>query len=591
MSKSLILDWQKNSLLLARAHGRLPKATIDAVALQAVGNTETVSQTASEALRAAAQQLNAKGEVCVLVARELVEMRTVQIPKIDADEQPDVIRFQAQRQFANMSDAWTVDFVLLPASGASEMQTALVAAISPAQLNEIESCCAAAGLQVTSIGLRPLQIVHMAVESGLLSGSGRAMIVCVTESVADLLIIREGKVLQVRSTKLPYEADHVGPALQGEVRRSLVAAASELEGQPLDSVLLVASANRSENLLTALKQATGANVVQFHPETVLSTADTALADSAGSRLAAMAGALGLQSADRAIVIDFKNPKRRPPKKRDSRKWLLVGGAAATVIVAAVGWYYSTISSLDNDYALIKEELDAKKDSGESARKRLAEFEAIEKFASDAPNWLDELVYVSQTVPASEQIMLTGPSFSIGRNGIGVIDVSLKASDTDSISKFGESLKGESYTVKVSTTQELPKPEGRYRFSGNVKIEVSGKGWNLSSPQLTNSTQSPSPDGIKPQTNPASALQGPSTSNQDSRPEGAKAEEIDLNQSETGTSQPSEAGPKPAAESKSVGDDRSAAAKVGETKSTDEGPDQSKETESKPSTSASTESKT
>jgi hypothetical protein len=539
MSKSLILDWQKNSLMLARATGRSSKTAIDAVSIKPIGTTDSVSQTASEALRGAAQELGAKGEVSVLVARELVELRTVQIPKMDADELPDVIRFQAQRQFANMTDAWTVDFVMLPAAAGNDMQTALVAAISPAQIAEIESACSSAGLQAVTIGLRPLQIVHMAIESGLVSGSGRSMIVSVSEFVADLLILREGKILQVRSTKLPYEADQVASALHGEVRRSLVAAASELEGKSIDSILLIASAGRSESLLAALRRSDPtANIVAFHPETLLTTADSALADSAGNRLVAVAGAMGLKTADRSTVVDFKNPKRRPPKKRDSRKLLLIGGAAATLFVAAVGWYYSTITSLDNDYALIKEELDAKKESGETARKRLAEFAAIEKFAADAPNWLDELVQISQKIPGSDKIMLSNPNFSIGRNGVGVIDVALKATDTDSITKFGSSLSNDNYKVSPGTTQELPKAEGRYKYRGDVTIEVSGRGWDLNAPARSSSEETATASKTQPEDKAADEpVATPAVS------EPPKSEEPSPNEAEpSGTAKTTEAAP-------------------------------------------------
>jgi hypothetical protein len=97
MSKSLILDWQKNSLMLARAHGRVPRAVVESVSIKPYGSGDASLQTANEALRTAAQELSAKGETIVLVARDLVELRTVQIPKMDPDDLPDVIRFQAQR--------------------------------------------------------------------------------------------------------------------------------------------------------------------------------------------------------------------------------------------------------------------------------------------------------------------------------------------------------------------------------------------------------------------------------------------------------------------------------------------------------------
>lgn len=481
MSKSLILDWQKSSLMLARAHGRSPKAVIDSIVIKPVGGTEVDSQTAAEALRSAAQELTAKGEVTVLLARELVELRTVQFPKIDPDDLPDVIRFQAQRQFANMTEAWTLDYVVLPPSASSEMQTALVAAVSPAQLAEIESACTSAGLQASRIALRPLQMAQMAVDGGLISSSGQSMIVCVSDEVTDILVLRDGKVVQVRATKLPSEPDQVPSALQGEIRRSLLAVSSEMDGKPIDSVLFIATTQRAAALSNIVQQTLPAKVVNFHPETLLPDQNSALAEVAACRLVAMAGSLTLPTTDKSSVIDFKNPKKRPPKKRDSRKYLLYGGAAAALVIAAVGWYYTTTSRLDAEYALLQDEAKDLKDSGDAAKKRLAELGSIEKFAQDAPNWLDELVYISEKLPSSDKMMIEGPNFSL-KNGAGEIAFTVKSADND-VSGLG-ALRDEHYNLNSKATKGLPKPEGKYRYGTAATISVTGKGWDLNAPGVT-----------------------------------------------------------------------------------------------------------
>lgn len=482
MSKSLILDWQKSSLMLAQAHGRSPKAVIDSIVIKPVGGAEVDSQTAAEALRSAAQELSAKGEVTVLLARELVELRTVQFPKIDPDDLADVIRFQAQRQFANMTEAWTLDYVVLPPSASSEMQTALVAAVSPAQLAEIESACTSAGLQASRIALRPLQLAQMAVDGGLISSSGQSMIVCVSNEVTDILVLRDGKVVQVRATKLPSEPEQVPSALQGEIRRSLLAVSSEMDGKPIDSVLFIATTERAAALSNIVQQTLPAKVVNFHPETLLPDKNSALAEVAACRLVAMAGSLTLSTTDKSSVIDFKNPKKRPPKKRDSRKYLLYGGAAAALAIAAVGWYYTTTRRLDDEYAMLQEEVKAKKDSGDAAKKRLAELGTLEKFAQDAPNWLDELVYISEKLPSSDKMMIEGPSFSL-KNGAGEIGFTVKSVDNDDVSGLG-ALRDDHYDVNPKATKGLPKPEGKYRYGTAATISISGKGWDLNAPGVT-----------------------------------------------------------------------------------------------------------
>ncbi len=481
MSKNLILDWQKNSLMLARASGRAPKALVENVILKSVGGTDVDSQTAAEALRAAAQELSAKGEVTVLVARDLVEMRTVQIPKMDPDDLPDVIRFQAQRQFASMTDAWTVDYVLLPPASGSEMQTALVAAISPTQLNEIDTACAAAGLQASKISLRPVQTAQMTVDGGLIPSTGQSAVVCVSEAVVDILILREGKVVQVRTTKLPSESDQVAAALQGELRRSFFAASAELDGKPIEHALLVATASRAGELAKVIEQVLNTKVVQFHPETLLADKDVALADNTANRLTAAAGALTLDVANRASVIDFKNPKKRPPKKRNTRRYLLPAAAAASVLILGIGWYYSTVNELDAQYNQAQDEIKSLKSLADANQRRINEMTAIQQFAKGSPNWLDELSFLAEKIPSSDKIMMDSPTFTLTNSGAGEMKFSLLSSDKNSISELRESLHSDNYTVMTKTTGELPKPEGKYRYRSDASIVIANRGWDLNAP--------------------------------------------------------------------------------------------------------------
>lgn len=469
--------------MLAWAHGRSPKAVVDSAVLKPVGGTDADSQTSAEALRAAATELGAKGDAVVLVARELVEMRTVQLPKMDADDLPDVIRFQAQRQFASMTDAWIVDFVVLPQSNSSEMQTALVAAIPPAQIAEIESACNSAGIQPTKITLRPLQMAQMAVDGGLVIGSGQSAIVCVSESIADIMILRDGKVIQVRTTKLPSEVEQVAAALQGELRRSLLAANSELDGKPIDSALLIATSARALTLSSVVQQTLSTKVTNFHPETLLANQDSSLADIAASRLVAIAGALTLGSTERGLVIDFKNPKRRPPKERNSRKYILYGSTAAVVLLAGIGWYYSRTSSLASEYAIIQQEIKEKQERGDAEKRRLAELASIEQFAKGSPNWLDEITYIAEKFPGADKILLENPTFSISPAGVGEANFTIKSVDNTSHEKFAQALRGKHYDVETPSTVPIQKPDGKFRNSTVAKVYIRDRGWDLTAPAI------------------------------------------------------------------------------------------------------------
>jgi Tfp pilus assembly PilM family ATPase/uncharacterized small protein (DUF1192 family) len=477
MPKSLIVDWEKNSILLVSGHFQASQPKVEALAFEPIGITESGQSSLKDALLRATASLQAKGEITVLVARELVELRTLQIPKMDPHDVPDVIRFQAQRQFTNMSDAWIVDYVLLPLASGQEMQTALVAALSPTQIGELDAACAAAGLHAGRVLLRPLEIARMATQSGHVSRDGTALVVCLNQSLADLLVLRNGQVVQVRSMRLPTEADMVAGALVNEVKRSLVAASEELAGRPIDSMLLVASDAAGDSISQSLSEALKIPVVRFSPEQLLPQEHQARAETEATRLAAVAGALAPQGDDQ-LSIDFKSPKRRPPPKKNTRTWILAAAAGVVLLLAGVAWYTSRIRQLNAELAIYSAELQAKEDVGKSAEAKIIEMKAIEEFMVGSPNWLDELAYIAQRMPPADQIKLESPSFSLSREGEGVITVTVKADDAASIAEFEDSLRSENHAVIGTGASQLSAAEGNYRWSGLSTIRVAGRGWQL-----------------------------------------------------------------------------------------------------------------
>ncbi|MBX3420574.1 MAG: hypothetical protein KF752_03355 [Pirellulaceae bacterium] len=472
--RAAILDWQKNSVLLARGRQVDSTVSLQDVSWQPMGpQSDLKSISPRQAVINAAQQSHIKGDVTVLVARELVELRTVQIPRVEADELPDIVRFQAQRQFSGLTEAWCVDFMMLPSSAGLESQTALIATMPPSQIAEIESACSAAGLQIAHIALRPLEMARLAMQTRRVSTTGCSMIVSVADGVAELSLLREGRVVQVRSTKLPTQADQCAVALQGEVRRSLLAASNELAGQSLESVLLVAAEDVAKALVDPVSQATGTATDCYHPESLLTKADGDLVQLAASRLAAMAGALSLESADPNSVIDFKHPKRRPPKQRNTRTWVLAAGAAAAVLILGLGWYSLRIRSLNAEFADYQQQIADKTELGAASDAKLIVYRTVEEFLDSSPNWLDEMAYIARRMPPASQVKLGRPEFTV-RDGRASITLDIQADSSASITAFANSIRSPHHIVSGKGANQLENSEDGYRWSESVVIQVTGK---------------------------------------------------------------------------------------------------------------------
>ncbi len=91
---------------------------LEQVRLLPVGETDKGTVSAAQALRTAIQEMGlAKGEAIVIASRELVEIRTLTVPNVEPDELPEIVRFQSQRQMANVGETWPLDYILLPNDG------------------------------------------------------------------------------------------------------------------------------------------------------------------------------------------------------------------------------------------------------------------------------------------------------------------------------------------------------------------------------------------------------------------------------------------------------------------------------------------
>lgn len=137
MAKLIAIEWDRKELRLLAGSRRGTQIHVEnavAVALPAAAD-EDVSHSAN-ATAAIGQALNklrlAKGEAILAVGRGNVELRTLQLPKVSSDDLPEMVRFQAMKQFAGLTETTPIDFVVLPENPASgeENLTILAAALS-----------------------------------------------------------------------------------------------------------------------------------------------------------------------------------------------------------------------------------------------------------------------------------------------------------------------------------------------------------------------------------------------------------------------------------------------------------------------------
>ncbi len=88
------------------------------------------------------------------MGRTNIELKNLTLPPSPPEELPELVRFQAEREFNTLTDDWPLDYIPIPGES-KDVQTVLAAAISPELVSEIQITCETAGIVPNRLILRP----------------------------------------------------------------------------------------------------------------------------------------------------------------------------------------------------------------------------------------------------------------------------------------------------------------------------------------------------------------------------------------------------------------------------------------------------
>src|SRR5271166_19405 len=160
MSQLFALEWDPREIRLMVASGRGRQVVIEQAFSVPCVMDASAGDVAEQIGRRIAAELDARGlgraEVVVAVGRNSIELRQLQLPPAPDEDLPDMVRFQATREFNELDDKWLLDFIPIEGTATSP-RTVLATAIAPAILAQIEAVCEHAGLKMLRLVLRPCE--------------------------------------------------------------------------------------------------------------------------------------------------------------------------------------------------------------------------------------------------------------------------------------------------------------------------------------------------------------------------------------------------------------------------------------------------
>lgn len=476
MAKKLAIEWDSQALRMVIARQRGSSITVEqalVIPLSAAGDdVESVEGRVGRLLKeqVASHGLN-KLPTIIGVNRSSVELQIFSVPPVPDEELPDIVRYQAIRECANVGEDGIVDFLRLPMTEAGQSRVH-AAAISSKQFKTYQKMCNVAQLQPQSFFIRSFGAARLAAAQSNLSGKTFLLVESLAER-AELTVVHQNEVVLTRSTKIPGDvgSEHFVHALQGEIRRTMFAAKTKdstvsisqivILGQPADQAAWNAFGQELKLPVEFLDPLSAEHI----------TSSVELPPESAAQLGALIGLLWADSAGTEASIDFLNPRKRPDPP-DRRRTYVLGAAAAACVVGLVGYIvWSGISVRDAKIERLKADIAKVQKSNEPLLEVEEQIIEIDDWAKADVNWLDELYHLSEKMPSADEAIVKRINMQSTNNAGGRITIDGHVSSESVISQMEGSIGDEFHEVYTREAKNV-ELAGPYRWSYMDVITIS-----------------------------------------------------------------------------------------------------------------------
>jgi Tfp pilus assembly PilM family ATPase len=350
-----------------------------------------------------------RGKTLVAVGRTNIELKNLTLPPAPAEELPEMVRFQAEREFNTLEDDWPLDYIPIPGRP-GEAQTVMAAAISPDLVGEIQVTCQAAGLVPQRLVLRPCAAASLLSRTKPGSRGKLRLLVDLVSEEADLTILDGDTVVFLRTTRLQKELLQNDPpkALLPEIRRTIAAVQNRFKGQRVEEIFLCGEGANQGNLALEIGKDLDLPTEVFNPLTacaISSELRRSMPDHP-SRFAPLVGMLLDEAVGGAQTIDFLNPRRRPQARSWKKEATIAGAIAAALVVLLGGWIWLQLRSKDSEIADLQQTLQTLTPQATKAKDTIAKASKIENWLGGEIVWVDELAGLATNLPPAKDVMLS-----------------------------------------------------------------------------------------------------------------------------------------------------------------------------------------
>lgn len=481
MARFLALEWDNREARVAVAAERGSEILVEhafSVPLGARdGEEKSDSSPAAigERIGAALTQARVRSaEALVAVGRSNIELKQLTLPAVPDEELPDMVRFQAMREFHSLAENWPLDFSPISDSG-PDNRSVLAAAMSPDLLATFEQVCASAGTKASRLVLRPCAAASLFLRRPEATAEAVRLLIDLLNEEADLTVLVNRDAIFLRTARLPAAAltdpEHCRP-LVGEIRRTLAAAQNQLVGRKVEAIYVCGNQSEHAEMISRLEQELSLPTRLFDPLAGLQI-DSSLQRNLPASIGRYAPLLGMLADEIEQVqhgMDFLHPRRKPEPPSQRNRYTAYGLALCVTVLLAAFMIWQRLSALDAEIAQLNQDLKAYEPvvkSSAEVEKAVAE---VKKWSVSDITWLDELREMSEKFPASQDVMLTHVRFGHhGEGGLMTIEGLVK--DASTIDLLQNRLRDERHIVELKeTTQDNDIKQYGWQFKSEVVVK-------------------------------------------------------------------------------------------------------------------------
>ncbi len=463
MLRKLAIDWDESEVRVGAA--QCSGSNVKVTDARVIPIEDNVLDTLKAALAGKGME---NTETLVAIGRGQAELRELQLPPVPEDELPDMVRFQASKSFATAGDNANVDYLVTNRSDAGvEM---IAAALGEQELARIRGICESGSLVAKRISIRPLSAAALYLLKRERSSGNDTVLIDLLSEEAEIVVARDGRVIFVRTVRMPSAEAARGRALAGELKRSLVACGSS---GTLERVVLWGQAAVHSQDVEMLAEATDSKVEVLDPFSLVEVDRNTkgkMPEHVG-RLAPLVGLLVADETGADRLLDFLNPRKRVEVVESPyRKYLI---ASVPIAVAAlVGFLiYRQLGALDQQIEVLKTTNKQKEKDVKAADVSIARTETVDRYLDSDVNWLNEVRRLAAKAPESDKLIVRSLNAATdNRNGGGRMTVDVAVTEPSVIGEFEAAVRGDSRKVEGDGARDLG-TSNQYRWSIKETIKI------------------------------------------------------------------------------------------------------------------------